>query len=169
MIELTQEMIDRYLESLELHRKYVKEAGRVLRVDEDLLKIHDASKNSPEEFYAYVRQFAGPADDPDGFARAWLHHMNHNQHHWQYWIFPDGFGDGKTTEQGRIEIPKKYVLEMIADWMGANMAYQGSWDMRNWLESHFPKIKPYLHSNTHKYVREVLARIGYVTIGGGGG
>jgi hypothetical protein len=56
-------------------------------------------------------------------------------------------------------MPSMYALEMIADWMGASMAYTGSWDMTDWLYKNMPNIR--LHSFTAKYVREVLDMLGY--------
>lgn len=149
----------KYQESLEAHILYVQQAGRRLGVAEHQLEIHDQSKYSMEEFPFYAMYFHGHGD-PDGFAAAWLHHMNHNPHHWQHWIFPDGFTPkGSKVENGVVEMPERYALEMVADWMGASMAYTGSWDMTKWLWENMPRIRA--HSNTANYLRGVLDMEGY--------
>lgn len=58
------------------------------------LIIHDASKFSASEWGPYARAFYGSAErktgKPDGnvaFDRAWLHHLRHNKHHWQAWVY----------------------------------------------------------------------------------
>lgn len=149
----------KYLESLEAHILYVQQAGRRLGVAEHQLEVHDLSKYSMDEFPFYAMHFHGPGD-PDGFARAWLHHMNYNPHHWQHWIFPDGFTPkGSKVENGVVEMPQRYALEMVADWYGASMAYTKSWDMSEWLTKNMPRIK--VHSQTAAYLRQVLDNEGY--------
>lgn len=151
--------LKKYKESLEAHILYVQQAGRRLGVAEHQLEIHDQSKYSMDEFPFYAMHFHGPGD-PDGFARAWLHHMNYNPHHWQHWIFPDGFTPkGSNVENGVVEMPQKYALEMVADWYGASMAYTKSWDMTKWLDENMPRIK--LHSKTAEYIRRILDNEGY--------
>lgn len=148
--------------SLQRHIAFVSEAAIQLNVSNAQIKIHDQSKWSEAEFPGYARHFHG-GGAPDEFARAWLHHIHHNQHHWQYWIFPDFFTPpGSSVENGVVEMPQKFALEMVADWMGASRAYTGSWDMAAWLETHIPKIR--VHSQTAAYLREVLDGLGYADI-----
>lgn len=65
---------------------------------------HDASKFSVEEFEGY-RKFFNPADGESKedakieMGKAWLHHMNENKHHPEYWILRDSEG-GKTSRYG---------------------------------------------------------------------
>lgn len=153
---LTQSMIDDYVDSLEAHIAYVQEACRnVLSLPEEQVRAHDLSKWSMYEFPQYVRQFKGPANDPDGFSYAWLHHIHHNPHHWQHWIFSDGFHPkGSKVIGGRVPMPPQYVAEMIGDWMGASKAYTGSWDMSDWLMKNLPSIK--LHPDTSLYLEKLL-------------
>lgn len=56
-------------------------------------------------------------------------------------------------------MPNWYAIEMIADWMGASMAYTGSWDMQEWLYKNMPSI--FLHSQTAGFVRGILDHLGY--------
>lgn len=144
-----------YLHGLTNHIKFVQEAGRRLGVPESQLLAHDASKFSDEEFLAAVEHFHGGDPNPDRYARAWLHHIHANPHHWQYWMYPDGFVPrGSSVENGIVEMPYEYALEMVADWMGSSMAYTGSWDMADWLWKNMPRIS--LHSKTAANVRGIL-------------
>lgn len=166
---ITQAQRDAFLESLTAHKRYVREAGAKIGVSPAQLAIHDASKYSVEEFPAYARHFHGGESPvnaeriPDEFAAAWLHHMNANPHHWQYWIFPDGFTPrGSSVENGVVEMPYPYALEMVADWMGASMAYTGSPDMTDWLVKNLPRIR--VHSRTAAALRDILDSLGYIDI-----
>lgn len=156
---LTKEVVDAYLESLYLHIDCVREAGKQLGVPEKQLDIHDASKFWAAEFPGYARHFKG-GGDPDGFAKAWLHHLHHNPHHWQHWIFPDGLTPaGSKVVDGCLPMPACYATEMVADWMGAGRAYTGSWDMTSWLEANLGKVK--LHPETKSFVGSILVDLGY--------
>lgn len=152
---ITMQQISAYLDSLVKHIVHVREAGLKLGVSTMQLEDHDSSKFSLEELPHYVRNFHGDKQNPDGFAGAWLHHIHNNPHHWQHWIFSDGFTPkGSNVCSGVVEMPEQYALEMIADWMGSSMAYTGSWDMTDWLIGNLPKIK--MHPNTAAYVEDVL-------------
>lgn len=144
-----------YLYSLMRHINFVREAGRKIGVPENQLVCHDESKFTEWEFPHYARKFHGANDDPEGFARAWLHHENSNPHHWGYWIPRSGKYAGQP-----LEMQHYYALEMVADWMGANMAYQNTWDMTEWLNENFMKIR--LHPNTRLGVANILNEIGYL-------
>ena len=157
------EHVDAYLDSLVRHITCVREAGRQLGVDIGLLEFHDESKFSDMEFLAAVERFHGGDPNPDRYARAWLHHIHANPHHWQHWIFPDGFiPRGSSVEAGVMEMPERYALEMVADWMGSSMAYTGSWDMTKWLADNMGRIR--LHSKTAANVRHVLDMLGYADV-----
>lgn len=159
--DLTEAECKEYAERLTQHITYVREAGRRIGVSPTLLDVHDLSKWSRAEFAAYAKYFCGksdvaPADNPivsGAFARAWLHHIHYNPHHWQHWIFPDNFSPkGSDVERGVVEMPQRYALEMIADWMGASRVYTGSWDITDWLQKNMQKIR--VHSRTARYLRD---------------
>ena len=88
--------------------------------------LHDLSKYSPVEFRAGVRYFQGyrsPIDaekEAKGYSEGWLHHKGHNKHHWEYWI------DRNKQCQGLfcVEMPKRYVAEMVCDRIAACQTYQ---------------------------------------------
>lgn len=73
-------------------------------------------------------------------------------------MFPDGYSRPDVMN-GVVEMPEKYALEMVADWMGAGRIYQDSWDMTDWLLSHIPRIS--LHPNTAAFVKSVLQDLNY--------
>lgn len=146
------EWLEAFGQSLENHVKHVKTACDQLHVPLVQHDLHDASKWSIQEFPHYARQFHGDRGDPVGFARAWLHHQNHNPHHWEYWVTRSDPTKGGVN--GCIEMPEHYVREMIADWMGASMAYTGSWDMGGWLTSNLYRMK--MHRATLDLVGQIL-------------
>jgi hypothetical protein len=115
------------------HKWFVFKAGRKLKVPLWRLIIHDWSKFSRAEWTPYANRFfggrAGIEDkslDPDEFRRAWLHHIHRNPHHWDHWLFASG-------DKRILEMPDHFVREMVADWLAAGRAINGSWDIREWF------------------------------------
>lgn len=107
--------------------------------------IHDISKFSLAEFKPYAENFYGErtcdkchkcktcnnrknATDCTefkykGFHDAWIHHLTHNKHHWNYWLYDiDMYYDGMISdiEDCKYDEPKemdeRYLSEMIYDW-----------------------------------------------------
>lgn len=74
--------------------------------------IHDFSRLLPCEFKAYAEKFYGGDyaykyhEVENDFTYAWLHHINNNPHHWNYWIL----------DKEAIPMPKKYIKQMVCDW-----------------------------------------------------
>lgn len=165
---MKQEIKD-FFEGLHLHKLYVLQAGLIVGdIPEEKLFNHDASKFTEVEFPYYARQFHGDKGDPAGFARAWLHHIHYNDHHWNHWLFSDGYSPyGSGIElNGALPMPEVCVREMVADWMGAGKAYTGSWNMTGWLDKNLDlgnlaasRIK--IHSETAEILFDVLYSIGY--------
>ena len=129
--------------------------------------IHDWTKFLPCEWFAYVKQFRNPdgtkrecrnpdgsydpSEQPVGFQKAWMHHQR-NKHHWQAWSC---VGDGGNISP--IEMPEKYVREMIADWIGASRTYEGKWpELHNWkwYNENFDKIR--VHPKTKNLIISLL-------------
>lgn len=159
---IDEKIAETFDKSLREHVDFVREAGQIIGVDKQLLYTHDNSKWTAAEFPGYAMHFKG-GGAPDEFAKAWLHHIHYNPHHWQHWIFSDGYTPKESSvESGIIEMPRDYALEMVADWMGASRAYTGSWDMADWLSSNIPKIR--VHSKTATLLREILNGLGYADI-----
>ena len=160
----------KFFEALYQHKKFVYEAGLMIGdIPVSTLFNHDASKFLRIEYEGYARNFHGDKGDPAGFARAWLHHIHNNPHHWQYWMFPTTdqltAAVSPSTDQGFsgkiLPMPELCVREMVADWMGASMAYTGSWGMTDWLKENLPKIEPNLHPETVDRLAETLYHTGY--------
>ena len=142
------------------HKWFVLLASRKIGLPLWRALVHDLSKFGPSELPHYDRQFFGDKGDPVGFASAWLHHQNKNDHHWEYWITrSDHSHGGSGAVDGCLEMPLVCIMEMIADWMGASMAYSGSWDMFSWLEKSLPRMQ--LHPETKKKVFQYLYLLEY--------
>jgi hypothetical protein len=58
-------------------------------------------------------------------------------------------------------MPDTFVREMVADMMGASMAYTGSWNMTDWLSHNFERHIALMHPDSVAYLRKVLASRGY--------
>ena len=152
-----------YLKYVVRHKWYVFLASVDLGVPW-LGLIHDWSKFLPSEWFPYVRFFYErdgsprqrrddtgyykPTDTGDpAFDFAWLLHQKRNKHHWQWWILPEDGGGQKV-----IEMPQRYIKEMVADWRGAGRA-QGTPDTGAWYRKN--KDKMLLGPNARRQV-EVL-------------
>lgn len=98
--------------------------------------IHDLSKYSPIEFFSSARYFQGNKSPTEvekaksSYSIAWMNHKAKNKHHWQYWL------DNEGDQIFPIEMPVKYIKEMLCDWLGAGKAYnKDSWtidDLKTW-------------------------------------
>lgn len=79
--------------------------------------IHDLSKLLPSEFFAYAHKFCWPQkrtkteeqEADKRYSKASLLHRKRNPHHWDYWVVD-------SRESIAMEMPDKYLLEMICDW-----------------------------------------------------
>ena len=89
---------------------------------------HDLSKYSPTEFWQGVKFFDGthsPTEDERrtlGYSLAWMHHKGRNRHHFEYWT--DLSPVTRTYEP--VDMPVRYLCEMVADRIAACKTYQGA-------------------------------------------
>ena len=89
---------------------------------------HDLSKYSPTEFFAGVRYFQGSRSpntaerEANGYSLAWMHHKGRNRHHFEYWT--DLSPVTRTYEP--VDMPVRYLCEMVADRIAACKTYQGA-------------------------------------------
>ena len=89
---------------------------------------HDLSKYSPTEFWRGVKYYQGwrsPNDQErleNGVSLAWLHHKGRNRHHFEYWT--DLSPVTRTYEP--VDMPVRYLCEMVADRIAACKTYQGA-------------------------------------------
>jgi len=134
------------------------------------VQAHDASKNSPEEYEAYDNYFYSEKktkEIEEAFDYAWLHHIHYNPHHWQHWILKEDDSDVVSSNSIPIkclDIPDKYLLEMVADWWSFSWKqYIASHDRNDlyevftWYENHINKIA--MHPNAKQKVEDLLALI----------
>ena len=106
--------------------------------------LHDLSKFSITEFAPSARYFQGTSSPIDaekkekGYSAAWLHHKAKIKHHQGYWMDWDN-----KQNPTPCRIPREYVYEMIADWIGAGKVY-GNKAGKEWSWS-----EPYEYYKAH--------------------
>ena len=124
--------------------------------------VHDLSKFSHTEFSPSAKYFQGnsspiEAEKEDcGYSFAWLHHKGCNPHHWEYWIDFGSYGEIIADR-----IPKKYVIEMLCDWIGAGKVYaKGKWSQNDPLD-YYNKVRAgrYFHPETEQVIVRFLELI----------
>ena len=117
---------------------------------------HDMSKFLPSEWFPYATTFykkdgSKQYNETPALNMAWNYHQHRNKHHWQYWVLKQDDGDLFP-----LEMPIKYVREMVADWAGAGKAITGKWEVRDWYLKNKNKI--ILHPQTRIDVNEFIGR-----------
>lgn len=136
------------------HKYYVFKACMKLGVPIIQALMHDMSKFLPSEWIHYSKFFykinGEQRDKPFKtigeskklyFDHAWNHHQKCNKHHWQYWI-----SNKSKKEYKVLEIPRRYVKEMVADWWGFELTHGNNKSPREWFDKN--KNTMILHSNT---------------------
>jgi len=120
---------------------------------------HDLSKLSPKEFFAYANYFYGREEEKNekSFQNAWDHHKEKSKHHWDYWdrIYTEDGNplDGTLGCDHRpIEMPKKYINQMLCDWEAMAVKFGGSSKQYYIDNSH----KMHLHYKTKMKIEELL-------------
>lgn len=159
-IHFDYEALIRYIRATIKHKKYVYKFGRELKVPILRLLKHDLSKFGISEVFGYSRHFYGDKKDPHNFSLAWIHHQNTNPHHWEYWIPRTNHTlDATMVPMEPYPMPETYVREMLADWLGASMSYEGkaptSFTNWVWLKNNLHKMK--LHPQTKKTLLKVAS------------
>ncbi len=144
-----------YLRYIIRHKWFVFVASRKTGCSIYRAIVHDLSKFLPSEWVPYANTFytkqGGKQYIPHlDFDKAWLHHQHCNKHHWQHWILQEDDGDIK-----HLEMPEKYVREMVADWAGAGKAITGKWEVKEWYANN---NKMNIHGNTLKLIEVLLER-----------
>lgn len=91
--------------------------------------MHDLSKYSPIEFWVGCRYYQGNRSpnnaerEERGYSSAWLHHKGRNRHHFEYWI--DYSIEQNAVPMAGVEMPRRYVAEMVMDRIAASKTYNG--------------------------------------------
>jgi hypothetical protein len=145
-----------YLKYVLRHKWHVFVGCMALGVPLHQAIIHDWVKFLPIEWFPYVHNFYGPkpikrettgeydASAVGGsFDAAWNHHQKTQPHHWQHWVL---ITDSDEPRLRALQIPQRFVLEMVADWYGAGMAITGKPEMEAWYKVN--KHKMILHEIT---------------------
>lgn len=122
---------------------------------------HDLSKFSWIEFSESIKYFKDGISpikvsrEVNGYSLAWQHHKGRNPHHYEYWT--DNYDSGTTC----IEMPFKYVLELVADYLAAGKTYHGNGftikQELEWWNNCKDNLK--MHDNTKKLVTRLFEHI----------
>ena len=121
---------------------------------------HDLSKFSPIEFFEGAKYYQGTnspvnaCKEAKGYSKAWFHHKGRNPHHYEYWV--DNLDNGGKA----IQMPFKYALELVCDYLGAGHAYLGkSFSYQKEYEWWRNKSKQpmVIHIKTKNFIEKVLA------------
>lgn len=117
---------------------------------DEMIKNHDMSKMSLEEFIPYQQQFFPVGEKPDWanpvFAAAWIHHKAENLHHWESWV-----GTPETTPYDN----ECHCVCMVADWMAMGMKLGGT--AEDYYRKNYEKIK--LPEWAVKFIGEIFERL----------
>lgn len=116
---------------------------------------HDLSKFSFIEFSRAIKYWDDNISSLTneckilGYSQTFLHHRGRNPHHYEYWIH--------SLDDGGIpaKMPKKYVLELICDYLAAAKTY--GTDPRkeyDWWINQKSHMK--IHQDTKDYITEVF-------------
>lgn len=126
-----------YQAGLELSRNPKIESHLSNQDKEDFLRnlwTHDMSKFCANEAFGYAMYNRETGHGKEGFELAWHHHKMNNPHHPEYWLNPN-----RSGELEALPMPNIYVLEMIADWIGAGKTYGST--IEEWLPKNINKFK----------------------------
>ena len=118
------------------------------------IDYHDKSKRNPKEYNAYDAYFYGRNKSfqvVQNFNYAWLHHIHHNPHHWQYWVL---INDDPEEGTVALEMPYEYIVEMICDWWSFSWKTGNLYGIFDWYEQH--KERMILADGTKKLVERFL-------------
>lgn len=115
----------------------------------EMVRNHDASKFSKEEFDPYRKNFYPMSPDEKesnlkAFDKAWEHHYTNNLHHWDWWY--------KTGQADAM--PLLYVIEMICDWLAMSFHFGNS--AKEWYENEKKKNTIHLGVIQQQFVEEIL-------------
>ncbi|CAF4075413.1 unnamed protein product [Rotaria sp. Silwood2] len=176
-----------YLWEVLKHKYFIIVAGlrinRLLRstsyrVSYKRLLLHDLSKFERAEFWPYAEHFCGKkgvnSKNDDAFHVAWLHHVAHNDHHWEHFIANYSQIAKQVRNHSELaqhfirEMPDDALLEMVVDNVAASRSYEGYWpngakkDGWTWMTKWFDHY--ILHQITRIKFGALLCALGYAQI-----
>lgn len=125
---------------------------------------HDLSKYTPTEFLAGVKYYQGyrsPNEaerEATGASGAWMHHKGRNRHHFEYWLDYDPAVRGRMQP---VEMPYRYVVEMLCDRLAASRIYRGKNYDRTYPLQYFLPGKPHrmIHPVTSDCIENMLRMV----------
>ena len=157
--------IDEHLRNVAASWKRIQETCKDLNVISDdhlfwcidsMIKEHDVSKMSHEEFIPYQRNFfpltdpnvAGFGEDPDGDAweAALSHHHKNNKHHWENWTQIKPYAPNELA---------CHCVCMVCDWMAMGLKFDDTAEA--YYEANKEKID--LPEWADKFLEEIFERI----------
>ena len=116
---------------------------------DEIIKEHDESKWSEEEFEPYAQHFFGDKKNDFEFNEAWKHHWMNNEHHPEFWLGED--------------MPYIYILEMLCDWGSFSIEKKDFKELSNF---YYNKARDdeekNLSDNTKIIIEEILEKINSV-------
>lgn len=121
---------------------------------------HDLSKYTPTEFLQGARHYQGTRSPNEherecyGYSYAWMHHKGRNRHHYEYW----NDYNPKTKQIENVEMPVRFLVEMICDRIAASKIYNGKAykDEDSYLYFLRVKGKHRMHPNTEAELERLL-------------
>lgn len=148
-----------YLKYVIKHKWFVFIAARKCHVNMWQAVIHDWHKFLPSEWFPYAETFylkngRTQYNETPQFAYAWNLHQKRGKHHYQFWML--------TWDRGNticLEMPEKYVREMVADWYGAGKAITGKWGAEIWFKKKLEEGSLHLHPNTVFRINQIFDEV----------
>ena len=124
---------------------------------------HDLSKYSPTEFRAGAKYYQGTRSpnaaerEDKGYSEAWMHHKGRNRHHYEYWTDMNR----QIRNYAAVQMPRKYLVEMVMDRRAACMTYQGdAYTDASALEYLDRSLeKELMHPETVRQLRHILVML----------
>ena len=116
---------------------------------------HDLSKFSFTEFSRAIKYWDDNISSLTneckilGYSQTFLHHRGRNPHHYEYWIH--SLDDGGVPAR----MPKKYVLELICDYLAAAKTY-GADPKKEYIWWAKQQSHMKIHKETKDYITEVF-------------
>ena len=112
----------------------------------DIIKEHDDSKFSEEEFEPYAQKWFGDKKKTLEYEEAWKHHYMNNEHHPEYWLGED--------------MPYIYILEMLCDWGSFSIDKGNFHELINYYYEQAKDDKEKnLSDATKEIIEEILGKI----------
>ena len=124
---------------------------------------HDLSKYSHTEFWVGARYYQGTRSpntaerEAKGYSEAWMHHKGRNKHHYEYWTDMSK----QTRNYESVEMPRKYLVEMVMDRRAACMTYQGKAYTDGSALKYFmgSRERELMHPNTRMQLEYILTML----------